>query len=251
MKRVLKIFIVIICLGVFVFSGLQIYNILNSRKVAKNHYKSYDEFVVKNTQATEKQVENSKKEKKVECNIDVDFEKLVLKYPDAVGWIYFEGTGINYPVVQAKDNAYYLARFPDGTANSSGSIFADYRNASPEVDENYIIYGHNMKNDTMFGLLNEYKNQSFYNEHPYFYFLTPDKTYKVDVVAGCDVETNSQVYKIDFDDGELAGLMDYVAQKTAFVPKKSYKKGDRIITLSTCSNVSDESRYVIMGVVSE
>ena len=83
----------------------------------------------------------------------VDFSLLKQENEDIVGWIYCEGTPISYPVVQSGDNQYYLHRLINGEYNIAGSIFMDYRNNAELEDNNTIIYGHNMKNNTMFGYL--------------------------------------------------------------------------------------------------
>ncbi len=112
------------------------------------------------------------------------FEKLTAEYPDTVGWLYCEGTPINYPVVQSKDNLRYLRRLPDGRYNAAGSLFADYRCKEVAASGNYIIYGHNMKNGSMFGTLVRYKSQNYYDEHPTLYYLTPERTFRIELIAG-------------------------------------------------------------------
>ncbi len=101
--------------------------------------------------------------------ITVDFEALRKENGDVVGWLYCEDTPINYPIVQSEDNDYYLRRLLDSTWNIAGTIFMDYRNAPDFSDWNTIIYGHNMNNDSMFGTLQDYKKQAYYEEHPVLY----------------------------------------------------------------------------------
>ena len=86
--------------------------------------------------------------------------------PDIVAWIYIEGTKINYPIVQGEDNSYYLKHLFSGEWNGSGCIFLDSRNDASFADRHSIIYGHHMKNGTMFTDLDKYKKQDFFDEHP-------------------------------------------------------------------------------------
>ena len=95
--------------------------------------------------------------------LSVDFNELKKKNPDTVGWIKVNGTNINYPVVQTKDNDYYLNHAYDKSKNSAGWIYADYRNNMTNFDKNTIIYGHGRLNNTMFGSLKTILNSKWYN----------------------------------------------------------------------------------------
>lgn len=244
MKRFIRVFISLVAVAVFVFSAWQIYNILENRHTAKSHYSSYDNFIEKETDTTK----NNKTEKENEPAFKVNFEKLTAEYPDITGWLYFDNAEISYPVMQGKDNSFYLTHLPDGTENSSGSIFADYRNGNMGEDDNFIIYGHNMKNDTMFGLLDEYGNQQYYEKHPCFYYLTKDKAYKADIIAGCVVSSTSDIYKTNFEEKKLSQIVKELVENSTFKSDVNYKKGDRLITLSTCS-ATEELRYVLVAVI--
>ena len=88
--------------------------------------------------------------------IQVDFDVLSKENQDVIGWLYCPDTSINYPVVQAADNEYYLHRLLDDSKNAAGTLFMDYRNSADLSDWNSVIYGHNMKNGSMFGSLPDY-----------------------------------------------------------------------------------------------
>mgnify|MGYP000782800669 FL=1 len=96
---------------------------------------------------------------------EVDFSVLREINPDIVAWIYIEGTKINYPIVQGGDNSYYLKHLFSGEWNGSGCIFLDFRNDVSFADRHSIIYGHHMKNGTMFTDIDKYKKQEFFDEH--------------------------------------------------------------------------------------
>ena len=104
--------------------------------------------------------------KATELPISIDFDSLLSRNKDVIGWLYCPDTVINYPVVQGENNDQYLRKDLDGKYLVSGTLFADYRNGALGEDANYIIYGHNMKNGTMFSLLAKYKQQSYYDKHP-------------------------------------------------------------------------------------
>lgn len=103
----------------------------------------------------------------------MDFAALEGVNSDIVAWLYGADTGLNYPIVQAEDNDYYLYRLLDGTWNKNGTIFMDYVNRSDFSDQNTLVYGHHMKSGAMFGALVQYKKQEFYDAHPYLYLYTP------------------------------------------------------------------------------
>lgn len=152
-----------------------------------------------------------------------------------VGWIYCEDTPINFPVVQAEDNDYYLRRLIDGTWNSSGTLFVDYRNADDFSDSNTIIYGHNMKNKGMFGTLPNYKEQSYYDDHPLMWLLTPDGNYKVELIAGYVTSSTSEIYSFGQTEEEVFALAEQSIEKSTFTSDFQVLQGDRFVTLSTCS----------------
>ena len=162
---------------------------------------------------------------------------------DIIGWIYCPDTPINYPVVKGKDNNQYLRTDLKGKYLVSGTIFADYRNGNVGADSNYIVYGHNMKNSTMFGTLVKYKEQSYYDAHPILYFLTPDKNYIIELCAGAVVKRDSDIYKTTLNDNTVA---DFIAKST-FKSTVTIEKGENIITLSTCSYEFNNARYVLIA----
>lgn len=127
---------------------------------------------------------------------EVDFEALREINPDLVGWIYIEGTEINYPVVQGADNQYYLKHLFTGEWNSSGCIFLGARNCTDLSDRNSILYGHHMKDGSMFHGLMEYKSQEYYDEHPTVLFLTPDANYEVKIFAGYVASVDADAWKL-------------------------------------------------------
>lgn len=179
--------------------------------------------------------------------IEVDFEVLWETNEDVVGWIYCEDTPINFPIVQAEDNDYYLRRLIDGTWNSSGTLFADYRNTADFSDSNTIIYGHNMKNKGMFGTLSNYKEQSYYDDHPLMWLLTPDGNYKVELIAGYVTSPTSEIYSFGQTEEEVFALAEQSIEKSTFTSDFQVLQGDRFVTLSTCSYEYDNARYVLIG----
>lgn len=183
--------------------------------------------------------------------LTVNFERLSQVNDDVVGWIYSDDTPIDYPVVQAEDNQYYLHRLIDHTEDFAGSIFMDYRNARDFSDLNTILYGHNMKNQSMFGTLQAYNDQSYFDAHPILYLLTPNQAYKIELIANFGTDHVSDIYQIPGSYEEQMELLDYAKQHSLITSEVSFEKDDRLITLSTCDVEYDTARFILIGKLSK
>ncbi len=253
----IKIIITAILAVIFLVALVQTARIYSERKEAESVYSELQELVSpeestsNETQSPETDPPNTEETETPEAApIEVDFAGLTSQYPDVVGWIYSEGTEINYPVAQGKDNNQYLRHLLSGKYNTSGTIFVDYRNGEVGTDDNYVIYGHNMKNSSMFGSLVKYKKQSYYDEHPYLYFLTPEKSYKIELIAGMVTLKTSNAYSVNFENAEqLEAYIASAIKKSTFKSNVAYTPGDKLVTLSTCSYEYDNARYVVIGVL--
>ena len=202
-------------------------------------------------QKVQKQVEEKKQEEDAEDEIPIDFASLKETNPDIYAWIEIPDTNVNYPIVQsADDDSYYLNHTIDGQEGYPGSIYTEKVNAKDFSDFNTVIYGHDMKDGSMFRKLEEYKDKDFWKENPYFYIYTPDGkeiTYKIYSVG--QVLDTSDTYLTSF-----AGEEDYQKRLDMTMKEADYDTGvkvttdDTIVTLSTCTAASDENRFVVRGV---
>ena len=248
MKKWIQNLIMILCIIAFIFFS---YKIHNYNKEEKEQEKLRDNLIedaiIKSTpeNQTDDEIENNN------VPIEIDFNVLKNKNKDIVAWIYSEGTLINYPIAQSKDNDYYLRRLLDGTYNQSGTIFMDYKNNSNFEDYNTIIYGHNMKNDTMFGTLTNYKKQEYFNEHQNMYLFTENKNFKIELFAGYITSSESDIYNFPKDMNSNEKLIKTAKEKSTFKSDLEVNSDDKIITLSTCSYDYGNARYVLLGVLKE
>lgn len=182
--------------------------------------------------------------------IIVDFAALLEICPDVVGWIYCEGTVINYPVVQAADNDYYLHRNYDGSYNASGSIFVEAKNARDFADANTIIYGHHMNNGSMFAGLEDWANQAYYDSHPVMWLLTPTQNYKIELVSGYTTSAFSDTYTVYPNTGEaMSAYLDWAVAQSDFKSTVTPDEEAKYVVLSTCAYVFDNARYVLHGML--
>lgn len=184
--------------------------------------------------------------------ISVDFDTLKEANDDVIGWLYCEDTPINYPVLQSDDNSYYLRRLVNGEWNIAGSLFMDYRNNLSNNDWNTVIYGHNMKNDSMFGTLPEYRNQDYYEQHPVMYFLTPEADYKIELIAGFVTPSDSALYDVYLSESDRTSLYDELFKLSDFQSNEYFFEKDvQLLTVSTCSYEYETARYVVVGVMNQ
>lgn len=200
-------------------------------------------------------IEKEEKDDSGEIIFKVDFERLLEINPDTVAWIRFDQPEIiSYPVVKGKDNDKYLTATFQANDNKLGSIFMDYRNASDFSDPNTIIYGHNMKiGGEMFSQLVEYKKKDFYEENPYFYIYTVDgmlRTYQI-FSAGI-VADDLDNYQMVFESDEAyEAYLSRCKKHSAYDTGVEVNADSRIVSLSTCTNVRNDERYLVQGVLIE
>ena len=182
----------------------------------------------------------------------VDFEALRENGPDIIGWLNLPDTAINYPVTQTGDNEYYLHHLYDGTYNKVGCLFADYENQADFSDRNTIIYGHNMRDGSMFAALNEYGGQSYYDGHPQMYLVTPDGGYVMEVFSAFEAKpaesgSDTSPWRLSWkDDGAYTTWLSEMAGRSVIETDVTVTSSDKVLTLSTCTP-GGKSRFIVMG----
>ena len=181
--------------------------------------------------------------------ISVDFDGLHSVNPEIIGWIYCEGTPINYPVLQGSNNEKYLKYTPDGKRSKNGSIFIDCTCLPDFSSDNTIVYGHNRK-DAMFSSLYRYSEQDYYDSHPVMWLLTPNADYRIDLFAGMVVNVESRVYSINlYSDKTWTSFVDSCMESSDFHSAVQPPLHARLITLSTCNQSFLDARYVLVGML--
>ena len=246
-RRIVSDIIITAAIIVLAVSAYNLYKIFSEYSAAEKEYSEISDRVSK------KKDEEKKEEEEDPCPISIDFEELKKINPDVVGWIYCEDTVIDYPVLKGKDNDQYLHHTMEGQYNSSGSIFMDYMNEPDLSSINTILYGHHMKNGSMFASLKKYNDQEYYEEHPVIWYLTPEKNYKLNVFAGFVERYDSPIYGIFTDRKELTDYLNASRDKSRIeLPEElSLLKNEdigHIMVLSTCDYSFDNARYILLCV---
>lgn len=254
MGKWIKRILIIVSLAVFLFSAGSIAFIMN-------RYKN-DEMVYTNAarQYTTPKEDSSGEEaadggaadiELIEtAPIHIDFESLQAANSDVVGWIYCEGTVINYPVLQGEDNDFYLHHTYEGNYSAAGSIFVDAVNRPGFLDSNTIIYGHHMRDGSMFAALEDWKDQEFYEEHPVIWLLTPGQDYKIVLFSGYWTSAYSDIYTVFTGPcKELNEYLEKCVQESDFQADVELDPKGYYILLSTCAYVFEDARYVVHGML--
>ena len=191
----------------------------------------------------------------LEPEILEEYSELCSINPDMVGWLRIENTDIDYPVVQNEDNEYYLHHDFYGEDSRYGTLFVKYIADVNTPGTNFIIYGHHMRNGSMFGNLDEYESESFFQEHPIISFDTifekreyqiisvfRSKVYSEDEEAFKYYEFYQANSKSEFEEfyNNVKSLSEYDTEVEA-------EYGDTFLTLSTCAYHTEDGRFVVVA----
>lgn len=267
--RILKIVRIIFILGVVV-CGVAVVMILLDRKKAADEYEELGTYlsVTEETKeppevqdavdsgASDESEVSAEDSIKIEVSIDMDYESLKEINSDFTGWIYYKPLDISYPFVIDKGNAYYEHHSFENTSTSSGAIFMDYVCKRDMTGFNTILYGHNMRNGTMFGSLDKLlKDEEIIKGDPYFYVFTEKANYMYKIVSVYYAKKTSETYdlKLNWTLDEKKEYVKYMDSVSEYRDEEFFSKEitdeDRICTLSTCHGINSDSRTVVHGIL--
>ena len=227
-KKLISIVLFLFFIILFVVSGIKI---INYFKDAKSNEKIFDE-ISKDIVIEEDNTDSDN------TKYNIDFASLKQKNPDTVGFIKVNGTDIEHVVVKGKNNSYYLSHNFEKNENSAGWIFADYRNKLDGTDKNIIIYGHNMRNNTMFGTLKNILNIDWQeNENNRnITFITENESALYEVFSVYQIEAEDYYMKTDFNNEEFKKYVNTMKSRSIYDFDVEIDEDDSILTLSTCGN---------------
>ena len=244
MRKKMWILILAVSILVFVVAAVRLYLLTRDYREGDTEYETVQREVLS-------EPENPDDKTPEATEFRVDFEKLRKRNPEVVGWIRFdEPEIISYPIVQTTDNQTYLTKTVNGSTNKVGSIFMDMNNDAGFADSNTFIYGHNMKDGSMFGKLRKYKKESFYKKYPYFYIYTPDgrvQTYEIFSVEIAE-DTSKSFTNLFVSDEEYLSYLSYVKARALYATEIFADASSQMVSLSTCTNVREEERLIVHGI---
>lgn len=179
----------------------------------------------------------------------VALDKLQKENPDTVGWLYAPALGINYPIMQDTDNTYYIKHTFSGGRNDSGSIFLDAEAAADFSDKNTYIFGHNMRNGSMFGSLKKVRETGLVSENPYFWIYREDgwHMYQIFSYHNANADRKDMAFQTSFEnDQAYQQFLTYLQEQSEEDLHVALDVNDKIVSLSTCTGDS-AVRLVVHG----
>lgn len=189
---------------------------------------------------------------------DVNWDALHKINPDIYAWIVVPGTDVNYPVLQSSGSEkedYYLMHQVNGDYGLPGSVYSQKLNTKDFSDRMTVLYGHNMKNKTMFTSLHRYEDKSFFEKNPYIYIYTPQAKYVYHIFAAYTYDDRPILVYFNYfkeDDVWNNYLKSFQQLYDGCENKKladSLSSDDKILTLSTCNNKVQTERFLVQGVL--
>ena len=229
MKRMINNILLIICIFIFCISTWKLYGYYRSYKKAKDTY----------SKIAKENVKISKNERKI------DFKKLKSQNQDIAGWIYIRGTTIDYPIVQGKDNEEYLHQDFNKKKSSSGTIFLDNNCKKDFTSDNNIIYGHHMKNGTMFAQLLKFREKSFLKKHNEIMIFTPDRTIHLKVISAYAQKAQNKIPVTFANDKPKKAYIKKIESMSEQTIKTSRINDSHIYTFVTCSYEGEDNRTYV------
>lgn len=251
MKKRLSKLMPFVYLAVFLYSGYllvqYLYSYVDSASSLKETQQIYETALEDTDQVAGDAAEDNPL---AEYPMRPQFEELNKVNQDIVGWVSVEGTNLHNPVLQAEDNDYYLNRNFTRENNRAGSVFMDFRNDITDMSQNTVLYGHAMRNDTMFGSLKKFGDQDYADEHPVIYVDTLYDGYDIEIFAAYETTIDFYYIETDFQtNDEFEEFLGEVDSRSLIDTPVDVGRDDRIVTLSTCNNSvnSKDKRYVVQG----
>lgn len=254
-KNIYRI-ILVISLILIVVAGVNIVILSREYRAGINEYKALEQYVevVDNTKPVQKEeaaeTQEEVKQSVIPVSLEINFAQLRAINEDLVGWLYYEPLELSYPIVRGNDNEYYTHYTFENESNSSGAIFMDFLNRPNFQDFNTIIYGHNMRNGTMFGSLKKLLNDnSIIEKNPYFYIFTEDKAFMYEIASVYITNSESKTYDLIETEEDQSSYIEYIKGVSTWAWGKEIVPQDKIVTLSTCHGLHSTNRTVVHGVL--
>lgn len=235
----------LLTLAVFLFTAAKLGMLFWEYHKGDREYQQIEQFVV----SIEEQADSGNGQQK---EFSVDFDKLRKINPDVVGWIHIDKLDISYPIVQGEDNDFYLSHTFYKEENKCGSIFIEVENSKDFSDWNTFVYGHNMKDKSMFARLNEFREEETFWENPQFYIYTPEGVRRYEIYSCHAVELGTESFRYQFEEEkDYAQWQADVKGRSLYDTGVEPKPAQSTVTLMTCTPAGSQYRFLVHGVLAE
>lgn len=261
-----RIIILTAAAAVFCYAAFQLYSIYHGYQAANDEYDSLkSSYTSSYSAASDVSTETSSAPSPDQSSSDessgeeiftedadppltVDFASLQAVNSDVNGWLYVDAIpSVSYPICRGADNDFYLHHTFEKKSLFAGSIFEDFHNSADFSDPNSIVYGHNMRNQSMFGLLKTLRSQETVDKSPYFWILTPNGNYRYHIFAAFETPVNSDAYQLFSGQGAEFLAWEQEMQKNSEISSSvPLAESDKTVMLSTCTSDSS-TRCVVFG----
>lgn len=191
----------------------------------------------------------------VEEDGGASFEELLAINPDVCAWVSLDNTRIDYPVLQGSTNLTYINKDVYGNFALAGSIYLDTRNERDFSDAYSLLYGHHMENSGMFGDLDLYKDQAFFDDNKTGMLILPDRSYNLEIFACLLVEAGEDaIFDLELWQNDIDGLLSYAKDNSLHLREETINKleqmeNPKVLALSTCSTEFTDARTIILAVM--
>ena len=245
-----RLFYFLLCVSLIILKGSVAALVLDRQDVSREYYANIPTYTpnLNNANIQLKHPLECAKTNQTFETFSPAFPTEFKELPSFIGWIYSEGTKINYPIMQGSDNEYYLSHLPDGREGRQGAIYIDFRNAGDFTDRHTLIYGHDMRSQDMFGSLKNYRRQEYYDLHPTIIIETLKKRFELVVFSAYLVDAAREAPRIFFyDDKDFKRYVYEIKARSIFKSDVQIAEIDRIVSLCTCSTEYEHARLIVVG----
>ena len=251
--KIVYVLLIVLCLACI--GGMLLY----LQKAQKDEAAMEEQKEVLQEQFTDQQTEAGPETPEIEkAELPIDFEGLWEVNPEIYAWLRVPDTNIDYPVLQhmEDDQSYYLTRDIYGKSNQAGSIYTEYYNSRDFQEPNTVLYGHNMKNGSMFHNVRYFADREYFDEHEELYIYLPDKILKYQIIACYEYDDRHLLGSFDFHDEAVFAeyLEDIMNPRSMYAMIREGVKlttEDKLVTLSTCVANKPNNRRLLQAVLVE
>lgn len=230
-RKVLYILLFISVIGI-IYSSAQLLGQWNGYRESAQTYEELRELY-------------TKLPKEIEEKEELKSSRITRLNGEYIGWIHIDDTKVNYPIVKGADNEFYLTHNFHKKKDQAGAIFMDYRQSANQLDNHTIIYGHNMKDQSMFGTLRHYLDPEYLKSHSTISIDFLESTYEWEVFSVYTTTTTDWLKPRFEHQQDFAHFIEQMKSKSMIPTETSLTASDKLLTLSTCTNRTETERVIV------